>query len=99
MSRAVLLRALPAVALVLAVAIPAQARHPTAEESPLIAEAEELLAEVDKHRTAYRKLRDQEEAKEGEDRTVVVLQMRKALMGFMRAIEKLVANVVKQHEH
>ncbi|MBW2447906.1 MAG: hypothetical protein JRG83_18560, partial [Deltaproteobacteria bacterium] len=67
----------------------AEAQHPTAAENPLVAEAEELLAEIEASSVTYRELSEQALQLKGEERTIVALQMHRTLVAFMRAVEKL----------
>ncbi|MBW2425474.1 MAG: mechanosensitive ion channel [Deltaproteobacteria bacterium] len=85
------------VAFALAIAAMSDARGAT--DSPLVAEAQELLAEIDRLAAEYAKQQDRiESAAEDESRAVAAVQARDRLFEWMKAIEALVANVLRQRE-
>jgi small conductance mechanosensitive channel len=94
-------RFLPSIAFVaflLLLCSPAGAQPPGEEAPPEVPEVERLLDEVKVLRSEYRLLQEGVARSEGEERTLIVLQMRKKVFDFMRVVDKLVANVVRRKE-
>ena len=85
-------------ALLLAALLSAAPSWAAEEPSPLPAQADALLAEIERIRVEYNALREQGKTLEGDERLVVVLQLRKLLMDYMRSVDKAVANVLAQEE-
>jgi small conductance mechanosensitive channel len=79
----------------------ADPQAPLAEATPSEPEPEKgelLLAEVDRLQTQYRKLDKEQSTLEGEEKAVVVLQMRRQLVALIAAIDDLVDTVVSQRD-
>jgi hypothetical protein len=77
------------------------AQPPGAEaqpEAPEIPKTEQLLEEINAISSEYRALEQKNQKVEGEDKTVIALQMRDQVLEFIRKVDKLVAEVVRQRE-
>ena len=73
--------------------------QPSGEDAPPEApKVERLLEDIDRLRSEYRVLQEEETKHEGEEQTLIVLQMRKTVFELMRTVDELVANVVRQKE-
>jgi hypothetical protein len=76
----------------------ATAQPPPAEDRPEPTQVEWLLEDIERMRSAYRVLQEAEARQEGEERTLIVLKMRKKVFELVRAVDELVADVVDQKQ-
>ena len=60
--------------------------------------AERLLEDIERLRSEYRALAEEEAKHQGEEQTLIVLQMNKKVFELMRSVNELVAHVVRQKE-
>ena len=96
MHRAIRLALALATAFFLASAAGAQPTEP--DVAPLAAEAQATLDKIERLGAEFRELVAKAEGQVGDERRVAALQARKRLIDFMRTVEKLVANVLRQQE-
>ena len=96
MRRAIRIALALTTALSLASVAAAQPAEP--EVAPLAAEAQATLDDIERLGAEFRELVAKREGQVGDERRVTALQARKRLIDFMRAVEKLVANVLRQQE-
>ena len=96
MHRAIRLALALATAFFLASAAGARPTEPAVD--PLAAEAQATLDKIERLGAEFRELVAKAEGQVGDERRVAALQARKRLIDFMRAVEKLVANVLRQQE-
>ena len=86
---------LPLILFVLATSV----RVAHAEDPPIVVEARTLLEDIDRLETEFKDLRaESKEAQEADATAIAELQARRRLVEWMRAVEGLVTNVVKQQE-
>jgi small conductance mechanosensitive channel len=70
-----------------------------AEDLPIVTEARSLLEDIDRLEIEFKDLRTaSKEAQEADATAIAELQARRRLVEWMRVVESLVANVVKQQE-
>jgi small conductance mechanosensitive channel len=70
-----------------------------AEDLPIVVEARTLLEDIDRLETEFKDLRtESREAQEADATAIAELQARRRLVEWMRVVEGLVANLVKQQE-
>jgi small conductance mechanosensitive channel len=67
-------------------------------EAPETPKSEQLLDEIQTLRSGFRALDQQEREAEGEEKTAIALQMHDQALEFIRKVDKLVADVVRQRE-
>jgi small conductance mechanosensitive channel len=73
--------------------------QPSGEDAPPEAPKVELLLEdIDRLRSEYRVLEKEQTKHEGQEQTLIVLQLRKTVFELMRTVDELVADVIRQKE-
>jgi small conductance mechanosensitive channel len=73
--------------------------QPSGEDAPPEAPKVELLLEdIDRLRSEYRVLEKEQTKHEGQEQTLIVLQLRKTGFELMRTVDELVADVIRQKE-
>ncbi len=86
------------VASLLLLCLAAGAQPPSQEAPPEVPKAERLLEDIERLRSEYRALAEEEAKHQGEEQTLIVLQMNKKVFELMRSVNELVAHVVRQKE-
>ena len=76
----------------------AGAQPPAEAAAPEAPKAERLLEDIERLRLEYRVLEKEETKHEGEEQTLIVLEMRRKVFELMRTVNELVAEVVRQKE-